>query len=179
MKRKQFIISCGVLAAIILLYVGAIYLKKTEEEISEETYPILSMDMNTLTGVTYTCQGETIDLIYQEGQWSINAEEKVALSQENVKDMVGSAMKLNGKVRINEVTDFSQYGFDNPQKVITLHQEDGEITVTFGDVNAITGDYYLRLNEENVVYTIGSSVFYTFEQTVEDLSETVSENAEE
>ena len=56
---------------------------------------------------------------------------------------------------LENVTDFTQYGLDEPQSVISYTTADGaSVEILTGDYNDVSGEYYAQLAGEHTVYTV-------------------------
>ena len=72
---------------------------------------------------------------------------------------------------IPDVTDFDQYGLTDSENTISLQWDDDLYVITIGDQNSNAGGlFYVRVNDEDTVYTIESSVRYALEKTMDDFA---------
>lgn len=173
MKKGK--LQIGILAVCFLLLIG-VYVFLTVNEGKEESeeepkYIVNAMSLDEITGFSYTYQGEEISMENADGVWQDANDSTRELIQEDVEDMLTQALSIYGNQEIIDVTDFSQYGFDEPMKTMTLKSENGSTVFEIGSVNEITGDYYIRKVGDTKVYTVGSSLYYNFEQSLEDLTQ--------
>ena len=77
---------------------------------------------------------------------------------------------------IEDVTDFSQYGLDQPERTITFETASASYILYVGDYNSLTGTYYVSLPSEARVYVVEQTVITRFNQTYEDVTETEEES---
>ena len=72
---------------------------------------------------------------------------------------------------IPNVTDFDQYGLTDSENTISLQWDEDLYVITIGDQNSNAGGFfYVRVNDEDTVYTIESSVRYALEKTMDDFA---------
>ena len=74
--------------------------------------------------------------------------------------------------KIDNVTDYDQYGFGESAKTVTIRTEDAEYTVYVGNYNSITAACYFKMEGDTSVYVTTSPIGGSFNKTVEDLIET-------
>ena len=75
--------------------------------------------------------------------------------------------------QIDTPESLEDYGLDAPVLTITAQDEDGtEYSYAFGNVNELTGEYYLLYNgEEDTVYLVGSDLHDAFNYDLYDMVE--------
>ena len=73
-------------------------------------------------------------------------------------------------MRLDNVTDTTEYGLDDPTNTITITDKDGKETVLHvGMENASTSQYYVENGEdESKIYVVADSVFQPFMKTLYD-----------
>ena len=70
---------------------------------------------------------------------------------------------------LENVTDFAQYGLDEPQSVISYTTADGaSVEILTGDYNDVSGEYYAQLAGEHTVYTVSGDYMEDFQYTIDD-----------
>ena len=174
MKKSKIQIAILIICFLLLVGVYAfLTLGEGKEQAEEEKakYVVNAMSYDEITEFSYTYQGTEIHMEKEDGTWKVSGDEERNLIQEDVENMLMSALSIYGNEEIAEVTDFSQYGFEEPMKTITLKTKSGQVVLQIGAVNEITGDYYIRRMDDTKVYTVGSSLYYCFEQSLEDLTQ--------
>lgn len=179
MKKKSVKLIAGVV--VIFLLCGAYfglkaYNQKTEEaeEEAAEGETVLEVDTSALTAVSFLIDGEEMSFTLQEdGTWQKDDDETFPVDGDALLSPLSELSELKALRTLTEIEDVSEYGFDDPQNLITLTDEDGEVTiVTIGDNNDSTGNDYLMLNEdETTVYTISTDLRDGFSDDIYDYAE--------
>ncbi|MCD8075941.1 MAG: DUF4340 domain-containing protein [Lachnospiraceae bacterium] len=179
MKKKSVKLIAGVV--VIFLLCGAYfglkaYNQKTEEaeEEAAEGETVLEVDTSALTAVSFLIDGEEMSFTLQEdGTWQKDDDETFPVDADALLSPLSELSELKSLRTLTEIEDVSEYGFDDPQNLITLTDEDGEVTiVTIGDNNDSTGNDYLMLNEdETTVYTISTDLRDGFSDDIYDYAE--------
>ena len=70
------------------------------------------------------------------------------------------------------------YGLDESAKRVTLRTEEAEYTVYVGAYNSITAATYFKMEGDASVYVTTAAIAGSFNQTVEELIEEISETEE-
>jgi hypothetical protein len=79
--------------------------------------------------------------------------------------------------KIDNVTDYDQYGLGETAKTVTIRTEDAEYTVYVGIYNSITAACYFKMEGDSAVYVTTSPITGTFNKTVNELVETTQKTA--
>lgn len=134
--------------------------EKAQEESAaetEETVVAYSIAENAIAGFTTTFQGEAVRFIRQDGVWRVEDDTDFPLQQSAVGNMAGALERFVATDSFPSA-DLAEYGLEQPQVTITVRSELGEESVIeIGDQNTITGDYYLRVDGGDTVYTVASA----------------------
>ncbi|MCC8102778.1 MAG: DUF4340 domain-containing protein [Clostridiales bacterium] len=178
-KKKSVKLLAGVVVIFILCgaYFGLkTYNQKTEEAEEEAAAgeTILEVDTSTLTAVSFLIDGEETSFTLQDdGTWQKDDDATFPVDGDALLSPLSALSELKSLRTLTEIEDVSEYGFDDPQNLITLTDEDGEVTiVTIGDNNDSTGNDYLMLNEDTAtVYTIATDLREGFSDDIYDYAE--------
>ncbi len=182
-QKIQLIVLLIVLIACIGGYFGAsAYSKKKQaEEEKEESYTALALGEDAeITGITVSGAEVSYALVKEDDTWKFadNADAKV--TESSVTTMTEDLAEITGDNEIADVTDFAQYGLDDPQLTIQFTLSDGTgHTVKIGDKNSTISRYYLQVDDSTTVYTVTSTLYSTFNKTVEDLTDTSEDDSED
>lgn len=182
MKKQK--IQVIVLAVVLVVLVAAFFflpkvIKGEEDE--TESYIVTAIDSSAVTGISFTNDGAEYSFVKENDVWYAADDKELPISQgivNNLADIVGNIVS---STKIDHVTDFSQYGLDNPLHEVNFTADGTEYTVLMGDYNDITGSYYLSLQGENTVYMVPGTVVTPFASTLEEFieAETATEENQE
>jgi len=146
----------------------------------EESYPVIQIDSSKVKEIGIINREETVNLIREGEEWKCREKEtedaeEVSIDSSLVDEFLAKATSVTASEKIENVTDLSQYGLEDPSVNITLQWDDNMYIIRLGDYNSIIGSYYLSLNEEGTVYLIDSSLYYGLNKTLEDFRKTETE----
>ncbi|MBO5209232.1 MAG: DUF4340 domain-containing protein [Lachnospiraceae bacterium] len=168
MKRQkiQMLILCGLLLVLVAAFFAIRNYNnhQAEENTEEAAYTVLALTEADVKEFSFTGGSETISLIKSDSGWSAVADETTQLDQDTVSSLLSNVLNIQAEIQIEDVTDFSQYGFDDPLATVTLKlQDDTVYEIIFGHYNEVTAQYYLRLDGSNTVYVLSTNLGYHFQ----------------
>lgn len=180
-KKKQRTLILLIVAFLTLLagYLGYGYYEKNYQEEEETvTEKVLDIDSSKVTEIGII-QGDTSVNLKKEGNtWKSADDDSVTIDVDKVDSFLTDACDIPASLVIPDVTDFDQYGLTDSENSISLQWDSELYVITIGDQNSSAGGFfYVRVNDEDTVYTIESSVRYALEKTTEDFA--ADENADE
>ena len=135
---------------------------------ADGSIPLSSFTSSDLSQITYTYNGETVTLDYDDGSWTLDDDPDYHLDSSSCNTMVTALSALNAKREITAQSD-EDYGFDEPAVTVSVTAAGETNTFTFGAENSVTGDIYVRKNNEDTVYTVSSNKVSCFELGKADL----------
>ena len=147
-----------------------------EKEAEASQIPFVSADAESLTTLTWSCEGETYALQRNdEGSWEWTEDEEFPVNQTTVSYMEYALSEISATRALTGVTDFAQYGLDEPQSVISFAASDGTtVQILTGDYNDVSSEYYAQIAGEDTVYLVSGDYMEDFQYTMEDLLQTES-----
>lgn len=178
-NTRNFLVLAGSLAVLGLVYGGARLInytveksneKKESEEEAANTFYLSEMEQPLK--LTFTNESGTYSFTYDSAgeTWSYDGDEHFPVAQSYLTTLAGDMKSLKAERKLDEVDeDRSLYGLDEPSEVITVKDDDTEITVNIGDKNSYSGDYYAEVEGSDDVYTISSSLYTAAGYSLDDL----------
>ncbi|KIR03328.1 hypothetical protein P261_02143 [Lachnospiraceae bacterium TWA4] len=169
-----------VLSILLVLAVIAyivLFVNRQNEEEQQETEKTVSIypqdfDAKNITAFSFTTdKSQVLDFENKDNTWTYKKDSKFPVNQSNVSTMVSTLSSLVGKREVESNLDkMSDYGLDKPSRVITLtNSSNQKVTLYFGNVNNITGDYYLYTDKEHKIYSTESANYTAFDSHLMDL----------
>lgn len=178
MKRgKRALILAGVLAVLVLVYVGVQKgVSSQPETVTEESgsYPLTSHTAEELTSLQWTSgdgeEQETLHFVKtgEEEQWQADGDETFPVEQDSVEKLAETLIALEADRKLENVENPGDYGLAEPAFSLTAAWSDGTETVyAMGDETPFGDGYYLSLSsEEGTVYTVEDSLKSAFSGTL-------------
>ena len=174
MKTKQR--SLAVLLAMVLVLGGLLWLvtrsNAAEEAASsaaaEGSILLSSFAASDVTSIQYAYGGETLDLNYDSGSWTLADDPDYHLDASACNTMVTALASLNAKRQLTAQPG-EDYGLADPTVTVTVTAAGETNTFAFGSQNPVTGDLYVQKAGDDAIYTVSGNKAACFEQTKADL----------
>lgn len=183
-RKRRLLILCGCL----LVMTGIWFLTEKislEEESSENDnadYNLLvHLTASDITEIGMNFQEESYNLKKEGEVWKELEDPSMELDTDLIDTFLANITALDSEIKIDDVTDFEQYGLDSPYLNLTLQTENDMCVIKVGNYNSMISAYYVQINDESMVYTITSTDYYQLNKTLDDFEfeeeETLKETA--
>ena len=182
--RKQRIQLFLLLLVLALLIAGFLGLQRYNEmqaaKPEEETeITVLDVSRDDIVSFRYDYEGVVYSFEKEEDTWYYTEDRSLTIDQTTILVMLNRVAPLTAKQELGQVSDLSQYGLDEPLRTVTYATSDQTYTIQIGDFNSVASVYYLKLAEDNTVYTVANPVKTVFDKDAEDWVEEVEEESAE
>ncbi|NSJ26783.1 DUF4340 domain-containing protein [Blautia glucerasea] len=177
MKKKSMNLITAVAVLVVLsgAYVGVkTYVAKQEEkenaEEEEEKTQVFSISSEDVQSIKFVIDKKEVTFEKNNDEWVKSDERDFPVDQDKLIEAIGSLNNVEVDRVLDNVTDTTEYGLDNPTNTITITDKDGKETVLHvGMENASTSQYYVENGEdESKIYVVADSVFQPFMKTLYD-----------
>lgn len=177
MKKKSMNLITAVAVLVVLsgVYVGVkTYVAKQEEkenaEEEEEKTQVFSISSEDVQSIKFVIDKKEVTFEKNNDEWVKSDERDFPVDQDKLIEAIGSLNNVEADRVLDNVTDTTEYGLDDPTNTITITDKDGKETVLHvGMENASTSQYYVENGEdESKIYVVADSVFQPFMKTLYD-----------
>lgn len=177
MKKKSMNLITAVAVLVVLsgAYVGVkTYVAKQEEkenaEEEEEKTQVFSISSEDVQSIKFVIDKKEVTFEKNNNEWVKSDERDFPVDQDKLIEAIGSLNNVEADRVLDNVTDTTEYGLDDPTNTITITDKDGKETVLHvGMENASTSQYYVENGEdESKIYVVADSVFQPFMKTLYD-----------
>ena len=187
-RPTKFTILTGCLLLAVCGYALTLKLSAAAEaEDGMEEINFVSASTENIAKLSWTYDGEVYSLTRNDdGTWIRPDDDDFAVEQDTADSMLDTAANIGASMRITDVTDYSQYGLEEPQSRIVLEYAESDesdtaddaaadsqtstIEILTGDYNDASGEYYARLAGDDSVYLVTGEYLEYFECTTDDLA---------
>ena len=181
-KKKQLIFIFVCVTMILAAYLGSQYYQNhlpVDDE--EDEISVLDIDTSLVNEIGITNGEETINLQKDNDTWKCVDDEDFTIDSTKLQVFLDAAGSITSELKIENVKDMDQYGLEHPSLSISLQWDSNLYTIYIGDRNTVAGGvYYLKINDEDTVYTIENYKYNMLNKTKEDFAaEEETETAEE
>ena len=173
-QKIQFIVILIVLAVLIAATFGMKWYNKNKEEekTAEEeasTIYISKVDVDTITAFSYEVDHVTYTFTKDGDTWTYDGDTSLDMDEEAIDSMLATLSSLTAIEEISDYTDLKEFGFDQPEDLISY-------TTSEGNKNDTLNAYYIISADGGSIYLTETSLADAFSKTIEEL--TVTEDTE-
>lgn len=170
-KKQLAVLTVVLIAAVIILIVLIKYFDKASEDASEENhFTINNIQADKVIRFAFTNSAGTVSLTKNAQEWIYDNDSSLDMDEDKVTELIQTVAPLNSENRIEEVENLEMYGLADPALTILVSDGEEVCTMMIGDLNEMTGTYYLCLEgKESVIYDVNPQIVSAFGTTLEDL----------
>ena len=183
-QKKQFLgmkkqkIQMILILVVLVLCIGAYFLvshmakqeeQKEKDSETEGQITIAKIDADKVDAFSYEVDGKTCSYTKDGNDWKYDDDNSLKLDSSSINTMLE---KLNGVIALETLDSYdslSDYGLDKPQNTITVTVGDKTTTFYIGDYNDMVSEYYLKMEGDDAVYLVDSTLKDTFSKTADSL----------
>lgn len=181
-QKKRIITLCVLLGAVAVLAVvyvafvpknGGASTAETTGSADTSVY-VAQDDASTITAISYTWQGQTVDLVYSSdrGKWRWADDASFPLKYDFPASMATAISTILCDRFVEESSEhFADFGLDEPYLSITATYGDVSHTYNIGDYNKFSSNYYFNVGGTDNVYMVAPGLLPYFEYTLIDMAE--------
>ena len=123
MKKQK--IQLIIILVLLLIFAGSYlglkqYNKVQDKKDSTDTYTALTLDKSAITGMKITMASGETDLVKKADAWVLSSDEAQKIDQDTVSTMLEDIEKITANNKIDNVSNFDQYGLKTPAIVVTI-----------------------------------------------------------
>lgn len=173
MKKKGLPLLIGIVVLVFLTVAYVILVKhntETAEEVEDTTVKMFDLENKDVAALRFTLDGKEETFTLEGDTWSLASDAAFEVDSSKMSTLLDTVTGMAASRKLEEVTDLSEYGLDEPVQTLVLTMTDGTIyTICWGGTNDVTGDDYVYIKEkESVVYTVDYSVLEALGESIED-----------
>lgn len=144
--------------------------KKAAEKEAEASIPVSTVTADSISQISWNYNGESISLIRSEDTWTYADDPAFPLDQTFPKTMLSAVTGLLSSRTLDEITDLSEYGLDDPTLRVTITTSDGsKKEYLLGNQNEMTEEYYLKQGDADTVYMVDDTLKSAFSHGLNDI----------
>ena len=143
MKKKGLPLVTGIILLILLVTIYILLVKQNEKASAEgeETIKVLDVTSENVKSVKLVLDKKEEIFSRHEDTWTLMSDSDFNVDSAQLDSLVSSLTGLSASRLLEDVSDLSQYGLEQPAQTIVLTDGNGkEYTICFGDSNDVTGD---------------------------------------
>ncbi len=151
MKRKRNLIIMGIVfVALCIVIVVENLVTEHVDSINTTDEIILSVDVGEVTVVSWTYDDESLSFTNKDGTWYDSDDADFPVIQSEIEDFLTHFEEVHASFIIEDVSNYSQYGLDEPECTVTITDADGETVISMGDYSTMDEQRYISIGDGKV-----------------------------
>lgn len=168
---KQTIILIILLAVIAGAYfiISSLPEKETPVEITEEAEKFNDIVTDDIIYISFDGTDEKLTFTRTDSAtaWVLEGYEGRTVTDLYINGAISTCCGFEILKKLENVTDYDEYGFNEPSKVITVKTAGETHTITFGCFNPTSSIYYVKLDNDPIVYVYSHAETLPYNNTAE------------
>ena len=150
MKRsKRLFALLGVLVVACIATVVVTQMEEDKEQIKATGEIVLEVASDDVQSLSWE-YGETSLAFHKDEKWLYDEDEAFPVDEEQIHDMLEQFEAFGVSFIIEEVSDYSMYGLDDPECTIKFATENQSYTVEVGNFSNMDEERYVSIGDGNV-----------------------------
>ena len=153
-RKTRLILLSGILVVTMGAAVGVSLSEKAREDIRESGEVVFELPADTATAVSWTYtdeDGGTVSLSFRkDGDWLYDGDEAFPVDAEKLQELLDQFAQLRAAFVIEDVTDYAQYGLEDPICSIDITAGETDYEILVGDYSEMDSQRYLSLGDGSV-----------------------------
>lgn len=155
MKKKGRIIALLiVLVVICAVTFGISRYQQAQEEIKASGETILSVATEDVTKLSWANESGDYAFTKDGDSWKYDGDEAFPVSTESIEEMLSIFNEFGAAFIIENVTDYAQYGLDEPIATIHIETADSSYDISLGDYSQMDEERYVSLGDGNAYLAV-------------------------
>lgn len=168
MKRyKRVLILLGVLVVVIAAALAVSHIQERKEAIKTSGETFLAVSPDSVTALDWT-NGDTSLAFHKGDGWLWDDDEAFPVNQEEIAKLLAPFEDMAAAFVIDDVTDYGQYGLEEPECTIHLTYGEAETTVKLGSYSALDEERYVDIGDGKV-YLVSDDPMDDYDVELSDL----------
>lgn len=169
MKRaKRLYTLLGILAVVSAVTFGVLHYQEKQEEIKASGEVVLSIDPGEVTAFSWEYEALDPLSFHKDESWTYDEDSAFPVDEDQITSLLEQFRNFSAAFIIEDVTDYGQYGLDDP--ICTIHITAGETDyeIKLGNYSTMDSQRYVSTGDGNV-YLASSDPLNSFNCTIRDL----------
>ena len=145
-RSKRLLILVGVLAVVCAAAFLAARVQEQQEQVEASGETVLAIDAGNVASLAWT-SGEAEYAFHKDETWIYDADEAFPVSAEALEELLAPFV-------IRDVTDYAQYGLEEPECTIEIGTAEASYTIALGDMSAMDDQRYVSIGDGNVYLAV-------------------------
>ena len=169
MKRaKRLYTLLGILAVVSVLTFCVLNYQEKQEEIKASGEVVLSIDPEEVTAFSWEYEALDPLSFHKDESWIYDEDSTFPVDEGQITSLLEQFRNFSAAFIIEDVTDYGQYGLDDPICTIHITAGDTDYEILLGNYSTMDSQRYVSTGDGNV-YLASSDPLSSFNCTIRDL----------
>lgn len=152
-KATKLYVLMGVFLAICAAAFAASHYQQKKEHIKTSGEVILEIPADSVTALSWTNETGTFSFTKNE-EWTYDDDAAFPVSADKIRELLSQFEALSAAFAIDEVTDYAQYGLDEPICTVSVTAGGESYTIKLGDFSKMDGQRYISIGDDKVYLAV-------------------------
>ena len=170
-KKTKLTLLTGILVVTAAAAIGVSLSEESREEIRESGEVVFELPADTATSLSwsYTDASENdVSLAFHKDEtWLYDSDEAFPVDEEAIQTLLDQFSQLRAAFVIEDVTDYAQYGLEDPTCTIDITAGGTDYEILVGNYSELDNQRYLSLGDGNV-YLVNEDPMDVYEAVLDD-----------
>ena len=166
-KRTKLYVLLGILLVVCAAAFAVGRYEEEKEQIKNSGEVILEIPADSVTALSWTNESGTFSFTKDE-DWSYDDDTAFPVDAEKINDLLAQFEAFAAAFVIDDVSDYSQYGLDEPVCTIRITAGDESNTITLGDFSKMDEQRYVSLGDGKA-YLVSHDPLDEFDAVLSDM----------
>ena len=168
MKRsKRLSLLLGVLVVVCIATFAVIQLEEKKEQIKLSGEVVLEVSSADVQSLSWEYGGTALAFHREDAAWLYDGDEAFPVDEDAILALLEQFEAFSVSFIIEDVTDYSMYGLDDPLCTIQLATQAQTYEITLGDFSTMDEERYVSIGDGNV-YLAKTDPLNTFDAALKD-----------
>ena len=160
MKRAKPIYALlGLLAVARVATFLVLNKQEQQEQIRNSGEVVLEVEPDSVQSLSWEYESETL-AFHKEDGWLYDDDTAFPVDEEKINELLEQFQEFSAAFIIEEVTDYSQYGLDDPVCTIQLSTDEQDYEIKLGNYSAMDSQRYVSIGDDNVYLAVSDPLDY-------------------
>ena len=145
-KQTKLYVLLGVLVGVCIAAFAVSRYEGKQEQIKTSGEVILEIPTDSVTALSWTNESGTFSFTKDE-TWTYDDDAAFPVDEDKINDLLAQFESFSAAFTIDDVTDYAQYGLDDPVCTISITAGEESYTIALGDFSKMDEQRYISIGD--------------------------------
>ena len=149
-KTKRLYVLLGVLAAVCVVTFAVSRYETKKEDIKASGEVVFTIDPDAVTALSWEQGSSSLAFTRTDGAWQYDGDAAFPVDQDKIAARLDAFVDFAAAYVIDDVTDYAQYGLDDPECTVYITTDEGTASVALGAYSTMDAQRYVSTGDGKV-----------------------------